>query len=894
VALGEEIGEAYVTVRYDTHSLAKDAEKAAAIGANAFWDEFEKRSGKKLETIFERVGEDAEHHMATSGDNAGNRWRRGFIGRLRGSRNDFLNIVGIIGGTIENGIGKSFDLLFKGIGGGLSSLGEKLTSFSGGSGPLGALGSGLSTVGDSVKGLAGKGGLIGLAISAGIAFVSFEAFLAVLGPLVAGVSALLGVVTALASALGFALAGALLSLGPIIGSVLAGFIGIQQYLTYISDASGKMNGLKLFNTYLSEFDDKLVEILPSFKELGDLFADFFKGIDQFIPLLGGAAQAVLDWGHSFSKALQGPDMQKNLGVFEDTWPGILTNLLDTFTSLFVGISGIMRAISPDVLEVTGRISDGAKAFSDWANSAKGQSSLKSFFDKATKAAGSLWGIIKNVAVIIGEIFGAGEDTGKGFLDNLRDMTDQWAKFLGTKEGQAALKQWFSDAKDLASSLKNVISELVDFLDQLDTPENRKTFSNMVGWIKGVIQALEWLESVATYFTTGWLEDFGQAEMAVIDWFNGVVGWFEALPGKINEALLSVGQTISGWVGSAGETLGRLWDGLMAGLSGAWNNVISFWTGTVMGWFNSITAPFREFWSSFWSHLWSHISPEWDKVVSWWNKTVVPWFTSKIIWVGVKFSEFWGHLTDGLSAGWAKVTSWWNKTVVPWFNARVTWVKDKWNAFWGTINNGLSAGWSKVTSWWNSTVGKWFSDRKTQAGNAFTSVWTHLGDGLSAGWKKVTGWWNDTAYPWLRSLPSKAGGIGGDIVGTILDGIINSFYKIPQWIGQQLSSLHFSIPTPSFHIPGFASGGMVNGATHALVGEAGPEAIVPLNRNLNQVDPSVRWLSAIAQGKTPAMASGGVAGGGVTIEQGAIQVVTPYANPALVAEDVMDALAVRFR
>lgn len=58
----------------------------------------------------------------------------------------------------------------------------------------------------------------------------------------------------------------------------------------------------------------------------------------------------------------------------------------------------------------------------------------------------------------------------------------------------------------------------------------------------------------------------------------------------------------------------------------------------------------------------------------------------------------------------------------------------------------------------------------------------------------------------------------------------------------------------------ASGRMVYGPTSALIGEAGPEAVVPLNRPLSQVDPSVRELAAFAQGKLR-MASGGIAGAG---------------------------------
>jgi polyhydroxyalkanoate synthesis regulator phasin len=93
----------------------------------------------------------------------------------------------------------------------------------------------------------------------------------------------------------------------------------------------------------------------------------------------------------------------------------------------------------------------------------------------------------------------------------------------------------------------------------------------------------------------------------------------------------------------------------------------------------------------------------------------------------------------------------------------------------------------------------------------------------------------------------------------------------------------------------ATGGTVFGPTRALIGEAGPEAVVPLRRNLNQVDPSVRALSAIAQGmKIPALASGGIAGASagapVIVEEGAVKVVTQATDGTVVARQVLNGLA----
>lgn len=90
------------------------------------------------------------------------------------------------------------------------------------------------------------------------------------------------------------------------------------------------------------------------------------------------------------------------------------------------------------------------------------------------------------------------------------------------------------------------------------------------------------------------------------------------------------------------------------------------------------------------------------------------------------------------------------------------------------------------------------------------------------------------------------------------------------------------------VPKTAIGGTFNGAQMRIIGEAGPEAVVPLNRPLSQVDPSVRALSAIAQGKFPLTSTGGK-GKSIVVEEGAIMVQVPNADPEQAASAVLDRL-----
>lgn len=89
--------------------------------------------------------------------------------------------------------------------------------------------------------------------------------------------------------------------------------------------------------------------------------------------------------------------------------------------------------------------------------------------------------------------------------------------------------------------------------------------------------------------------------------------------------------------------------------------------------------------------------------------------------------------------------------------------------------------------------------------------------------------------------------------------------------------------------GMASGGIAAYAQRRLIGEAGSEAVVPLQRPLAQVDPSVRMLAAFAQGKLGGMNLGG-GGKQVIFQEGSIVVQTISPDGRLVAESVVDRIA----
>jgi hypothetical protein len=75
-----------------------------------------------------------------------------------------------------------------------------------------------------------------------------------------------------------------------------------------------------------------------------------------------------------------------------------------------------------------------------------------------------------------------------------------------------------------------------------------------------------------------------------------------------------------------------------------------------------------------------------------------------------------------------------------------------------------------------------------------------------------------------------------------------------WVGRLIGALRRivwpAVPSTIKNLAGklFASGGIATTATRAIVGEAGPEAVIPLTRPLSQVDPSVRAMAAMLRGQ----------------------------------------------
>jgi len=178
---------------------------------------------------------------------------------------------------------------------------------------------------------------------------------------------------------------------------------------------------------------------------------------------------------------------------------------------------------------------------------------------------------------------------------------------------------------------------------------------------------------------------------------------------------------------------------------------------------------------------------WDSVV----KFITKIWGGFIGWITDVLKGFMGWWRDLWKGAFGFVSDVWN--------GFVGWIKGVWNGFVGWIMDGLKA----YVSFWQ---GVW-----KNVGDVFQNVWNGVSSFVKGVWNGIVGF--------------VKGGVNGVLhaINGIIDGI-NGVAALGKAIG---------INIKLNHIPYLADGGVVTGPTLAMIGEAGPEAVIPLSRAKGQ-------------------------------------------------------------
>jgi hypothetical protein len=245
-------------------------------------------------------------------------------------------------------------------------------------------------------------------------------------------------------------------------------------------------------------------------------------------------------------------------------------------------------------------------------------------------------------------------------------------------------------------------------------------------------------------------------------------------------------------------------------------------------------------------------------------------------------------------------------VGPWFSERWHDIQAPFDGISEWFDGAFSGAYTASTEAFSAS-GEWFGARYADVQNAFEQIGSWFpklfGDawnGISDIWIGVSGWFNDKI---IKPLKEKFGvfwdgvtqgaksGVNGVIesingmINGIFDGIngvirlLNSLsFEMPDWMGGGSFGFNFKEMTAP-RIPKLAKGGIVSSPTLAMIGEAGDEAVLPLENNGG-------WMDALAAKIAGAMAASQAANGGLN---GGPTETNLYINDTKLASAIFDAL-----
>ena len=313
----------------------------------------------------------------------------------------------------------------------------------------------------------------------------------------------------------------------------------------------------------------------------------------------------------------------------------------------------------------------------------------------------------------------------------------------------------------------------------------------------------------------------------------------------------------------GVLLYQNWDTVVEFAKTAWQGLCDFISG--------ICQSIGEFFSGLWTKLQEIFEPigqwfsekfqeGWDGIVNIFSN-LGSWFGDRWAdvtnalaevgsWLGDKFKQGW----DAISNAFSKLGSWfgdrWNESKDALAEAN-TWLGEKFQSGRDKVNSAFE----KVGSWfgdrWNDIkdgvkeADTWFGEKfesaKEKAQNPFQKIGSWFGDR----WKDMQDALKEIPN-WFKNLFNDAMDNAKSAVQSGVDALKSIFDF--EWHLPKLELPHINItggfslnpPSfPSFDISWYARGGVFNSPSIIGVGEAGQEAVMPLERNTG-------WISILAQ------------------------------------------------
>ena len=549
---------------------------------------------------------------------------------------------------------------------------------------------------------------------------------------------------------------------------------------------------------------------------------------------GNFAQAVANIFSVFGSDTGQQVTANIIGIFADAYMGVeeLTgkatrDILDVFTRPFIdnqeGIKTALMGILEVFEEVTGSIKDAVDHTMDKANEV---------YDASIKP------VMDDVARGLSETAGIFIDTWNGRVKPVLDeIAQKFDELMGSHIQpmiNSVLKLIGAISEELGGFYNEVLKPMMDWVIENIIP----VIADVVGRALGILMdALSWLAdrivdlngflekhrgiiegiitvvgaiAAALALVTGAIAVFSGIMATVGGIITGVVVAFEycgaaimAIVGLVTSPIGVIVSAIAAVI-AIGVLLYRHWDEVKEYALVVWEQIKAGIQGaieTIESVIGSVMQAVNDLWNAIWTGIFSFVSTIWNNI-------------QVIINTGIMTIQ--NIITTILQSIYAIFSSIFNAVkslVVTVFNA----IKTVITTIISGIKNNISTMLSSIKTIWSNS----WNSMKTTVVTIFNSMWSAIKGVINSIIGGIEGMANAVVN-------------GVNVVINALNGLS---FDVPDWVPELGGkTFGFSIPTlSSVSLPRLAKGGIVNGATPLIAGEAGKEAIMPLENNTGWID-----------------------------------------------------------
>jgi phage-related protein len=374
-----------------------------------------------------------------------------------------------------------------------------------------------------------------------------------------------------------------------------------------------------------------------------------------------------------------------------------------------------------------------------------------------------------------------------------------------------------DTSGLSTGLADVTSGFADmesFADDVNEHlDEAETHINSI--LESLQPIIDFMEPIIEFFTKHWKTILiVLATIKIISWLVGIISMaFTIIP-----ALIGGIGTVLGVVASVLAPIIAAIGWLPIAIAAFVAIVIAAVILIIKNW-DKISETLKAVWiiikdtaKKVWDKIWGFVKDVADAIVTLWKDDVA------------KVTEFFNNLGEKIKNVWNNVTGW---------------VEDKWNNTVNSLRDKIDRlkGWFKDL--WNKIKG-WASDAWEGIKRQFRQVADFFGNIFRNAWQKVKNVFSSGGSI-FRGIKDGIASTFKNVVNRLIGGI-NNVIAIPfRAIDRALTTIRNTsiagfrpftwlpyVYTP--RIPYLAEGGVIESPTVAMLGEAGAEAVVPLDNN----------------------------------------------------------------